>query len=179
MSFLQLTHPVLGSLYFWRALRAQSTTYQAALDSLIKSPPKEWIVVSNGAETDASCLKMELDPEELGRGHIGRVFKGRLPAQEPESEGLKALVKLVYPTGPPVDTYRPLYSKQDQESASKLFSLLEHEALLYHSNLYSTDGHVTPICYGYFLSPIAACLVLEDCGSALTFPYRKLPFEDR
>ncbi|KDQ18721.1 hypothetical protein BOTBODRAFT_29094 [Botryobasidium botryosum FD-172 SS1] len=116
---------------------------------------------------------------EVARGRIGRVYRGLC------CHGTPLVLKLAHPSAP------RLYPKPQRQpdAARALLADLDHEASLYHTRLLPLQGSpawqeadphaVVPHCYGYFHNEHAACLVLEDCGTALSFPYRRLPIEDR
>ncbi len=63
-------------------------------------------------------------------------------------------------------------------------AMLEEEERIYATYLKNVQGNVVPRIYGYFKGmaeakfPVA-CLILEDCGDAVTTRFDKLSLEDR
>ena len=130
---------------------------------------------------------IRLDDLELARGRIGRVFRGQVQDSSPN---LRVIVKLVAPTSSmvkgPHGPHRLLYPRVQRKPdvAASLLSDLAHEARIYASSspgLRSLQGTVVPLCLGYTVNEHAtsACLILEDAGEALAFPYKRLPFAER
>ncbi|KAF8332334.1 uncharacterized protein EI90DRAFT_848103 [Cantharellus anzutake] len=130
---------------------------------------------------------VRLNEEELARGRIGRVFRGQL---EDSSSILHVVVKLVAPTSfitqSPHGARHFLYSNQHRKrnNAAPFLLDLAHEARIYASSspgLRSLQGSIVPLCIGYAVNERAtsACLILEDAGDALPFPYKRLPLPER
>jgi hypothetical protein len=167
---LELVHPQLESDY---------TTF-------------EFVDPLNFDDPNASkrSVVIRLVETELDRGRIGRVFKGLMISKTPDGfDRLSVIVKLVSPhaafISPNNGSRRWLYPsiQRKNDVTNTLLADLAHEARLYvsPSALASLQGIVVPRCYGYACnsSAKAACLILEDVGKVLTFPYRRLPIDDR
>ncbi len=63
-------------------------------------------------------------------------------------------------------------------------SMLEEEERIYATYLKNLQGSVVPRIYGYFKGTAkakfpVACLIMEDCGDAVTVRFDKLPLKDR
>lgn len=145
---------------------------------------------SDDPNTSNNSATITLEECELARGRIGRVFKGLLRYETlDDPQPLSVILKLVAPLASlvyPHSGYRRLLYpaiQRKNDAPDVLLADLAHEARLYASPsaLASLQGTVVPRCYGYARnsSANAACLILEDAGKALTFPYRRLPIEDR
>lgn len=130
-------------------------------------------------------FSITLEADEIGKGRIGRVFRGTM--KDDESTSVKrVIVKLVAPLTRMVmkDGQRhAVYHKQQRNAASveAMLGDLAHEALQYAQFLPGLQGTVVPRFYGHGISEDgkAGIMVLEDVGESLKFPYQRLPAEDR
>lgn len=132
-------------------------------------------------------LSISMQPWEIGKGRIGRVFRGSLRCHDPpSSDAYDVVIKLVAPhakfilhDGRPHRVYHQ--SQRTLGQAEQLLADLESEAAKYAEDLRDLQGRVIPRFYGFGISEDgqAAVMILEDVGSPLTFSYPRLPVEDR
>jgi hypothetical protein len=122
------------------------------------------------AATDGVTVDIVLDETELGRGRIGRVFTGVM------DDTHSVVVKLVFPVGR-IHGKR-LYPKEIRDQPQKILDEIHHEGEIY-GRITSLHGIVVPKYYGCFSNEYAICLVMENAGRALPFPYKRLPLDDR
>lgn len=159
---------------------------------------------------------IDLEDREIGKGRLGRVFRGVMTRHAPtdsttatststaassyssltlnSSSGVytgpglieRVVVKLVAPLakirmqdGARHSIYH--HSQRTKENVQTLISEIEHEALQYAQFLPALQGTVVPRFFGHGVATEsqAAIMVLEDAGQALSFPYQRLPDEDR
>lgn len=132
-----------------------------------------------------SNYTINLDESEVGKGRIGRVFRGVMRGDSSTSIE-HVVVKLVAPATKLVmkDGKRHSVYHSSQRTAASIEALLgdlAYEALQYAQFLPALQGSVVPRFFGHGVSEDgkAAIMVLEDAGVALTFPYQRLPEEDR
>lgn len=143
-----------------------------------------------GADPTTSLhLSVSLQPWEIGKGRIGRVYRGSLRCDDPpspDSHTYDVVIKLVAPhakfilhDGRPHRVYHP--SQRADGKAEQLLADLESEAAIYAEDLRDLQGTVIPLLYGFGVSEDgqAAIMILEDVGSSLTYSYPRLPVEDR
>ena len=130
-------------------------------------------------------FSITLEADEIGKGRIGRVFRGIMKSDE-SAAVKRVVVKLVAPFTRMImrDGQRhAVYHKQQRNAASAedMLGDLAHEALQYAQFLPGLQGMVVPRFYGHGISEDgkAGIMVLEDVGSSLKFPYQRLPVEDR
>ena len=158
-------------------------------------------------DEDARDFKyvVTLQHGEFGRGRIGRVYRGSLSSEDADdsdhdqdggtssSSGpgplqQSVVLKLVAPrlrldrskVWGSHTQYHPSQTRTP-ELVQQLFESLRHEATLYEGCMKELQGVVVPRCLGYGVSENgdARALLLEDVGTALKFPFRRLPLEDR